>query len=82
MQIVGVLVLLAAGQANGKTLKEGIVGDSHIKPYNIVIIFMSQARRLLLLATPSCQRVPTMTTGLGSTAKDADHRMYIVICAT
>ena len=45
-QVVGVLVLLAAGQADGTTLKQGIVGDDHIEPYNIVIIFMSQARRV------------------------------------
>ena len=43
-QVVGLLVLLAAGQADGTTLKQGIVGDDRIKPYNIVIIFMSQAR--------------------------------------
>ena len=45
-QVVGLLVLLAAGQADGETLKQGIVGDEHIEPYNIVIIFMSQARRV------------------------------------
>ena len=42
-------MLLAAGQADGETLKQGIVGDDRIKPYNIVIIFMSQARRISLL---------------------------------
>ncbi len=46
-QVVGLLVLLAAGQADGETLKQGIVGDEHIEPYNIVIIFMSQARRVV-----------------------------------
>ena len=60
LQVVGVLVLLAAGQADGETLKQGVVGDSHIKPYNIVIIFMSQARASggpTQLRSPSpCQR--------------------------
>lgn len=39
---MGVLVLLAAGAANGDTLKVGIAGDKYLKPYGIVILFMSQ----------------------------------------
>jgi len=50
-QVVGLLVLLAAGQADGETLKQGIVGDEHIEPYNIVIIFMSQARCVFAVRT-------------------------------
>ena len=44
-KLVGVIVLLAASAADWTTVKQGIVGDSHIKPYNIVIIFMSQVSR-------------------------------------
>lgn len=40
--VVGVLVLLAAGAADGQTLRLGIAGDKYLKPYGIVILFMSQ----------------------------------------
>lgn len=40
--LVGVLVLLAAGAADGKTLRLGIAGDEYLKPYGIIILFMSQ----------------------------------------
>lgn len=36
-------MLLAASAANGDTLKVGIAGDEYLKPYGIVILFMSQA---------------------------------------
>ncbi len=42
--LAGVLVLLAAGAANGDTLRLGIAGDRFLKPYGIVILFMSQVR--------------------------------------
>jgi hypothetical protein len=45
--VVGVLVLLAAGAADGQTLKLGIVGDKYLKPYGIVILFMSQVMRVM-----------------------------------
>ena len=46
-KLVGVIVLLAARAADWTTIKQGIVGDSHMKPYNIVIIFMSQVGAML-----------------------------------
>ena len=62
-------MLLAAGQADGTTLKQGIVGDDRIKPYNIVIIFMSQARRAVRAADRDHQRCPR--TSLGTHEGDA-----------
>ena len=50
--VVGVLVLLAAGAANGQTLRLGIAGDKYLKPYGIVILFMSQV--LLVVCMTSC----------------------------
>jgi hypothetical protein len=44
--VVGVLVLLAAGAADGQTLRLGIAGDKYLKPYGIVILFMSQVMHL------------------------------------
>ena len=48
--LVGVLVLLAAGAANGQTLRLGIAGDKYLKPYGIVILFMSQVMHLHCMA--------------------------------
>lgn len=39
---MAVLVLLAAGAADGNTLKLGVVGDKYTEPYGVVILFMSQ----------------------------------------
>ena len=40
--LIAVLILLAAGAADGNTLKLGIMGDKYLKPYGIIILFMSQ----------------------------------------
>lgn len=45
--LVGVLVLLAARAADGETLRVGIVGDKYLKPYGIIILFVSQVRMRL-----------------------------------
>jgi hypothetical protein len=59
--VVGVLVLLAAGAANGQTLRLGIAGDKYLKPYGIVILFMSQVLlvlRMTGLLTSCTVRLP------------------------
>jgi Na+/H+ antiporter NhaD/arsenite permease-like protein len=41
--ILGVIILLIAGDCSSQALKLGFVGDDKVEPYAIIILFMSQA---------------------------------------
>jgi hypothetical protein len=41
--VLGTLVMLMTGVLDGQSLAAGIVGDEHMKPYGIVILFMALA---------------------------------------
>lgn len=43
MPVIGSLLMLAFGSLDGPAILRGIVGDEHIKPYSIAILFMSLA---------------------------------------
>lgn len=38
---IGLLVLLAATAADGNTIKRGIVGDESMRPYDVLVLFIS-----------------------------------------
>lgn len=42
--VIGVLLLLATTTINGSTIKLGIVGDENIKPYDVLVLFISLVR--------------------------------------
>jgi hypothetical protein len=39
--LIGVIVLLASTTINGSTIKLGIVGDENVKPYEVLVLFIS-----------------------------------------
>jgi hypothetical protein len=39
--VVGVILLLATTTINGSTIRLGIVGDENIKPYDVLVLFIS-----------------------------------------
>lgn len=41
--VVGALLMLCTGVLDGASFATGIVGDEHLKPYGIVILFMALA---------------------------------------
>ena len=41
--VIGVLLLLASTTINGSTIRLGIVGDADIKPYDVLVLFISLA---------------------------------------
>ncbi|RMD39870.1 hypothetical protein DV735_g5264, partial [Chaetothyriales sp. CBS 134920] len=41
--VIGVLLLLATTTINGSTIRLGIVGDQHVKPYDVLVLFTSLA---------------------------------------
>lgn len=38
---IGVLILLAATAADGNTIRRGIIGDAHMRPYDVLVLFIS-----------------------------------------
>lgn len=48
---IGLLVLLATTAADGETIKRGIVGDASMRPYDVLVLFISlvSQRQLSLL---------------------------------
>ncbi|RMZ75942.1 hypothetical protein DV738_g5240, partial [Chaetothyriales sp. CBS 135597] len=41
--VIGVILLLATTTINGTTIRLGIVGDQHVKPYDVLVLFISLA---------------------------------------
>ena len=46
--LVSVLVLLASGAIDGSVIKRGIIGADGVKPINIMALFISLVRRMML----------------------------------
>lgn len=41
--VIGVILLLATTTINGSTIKLGIIGDENVKPYDVLVLFISLA---------------------------------------
>ena len=41
--IIGVILLLASTTIHGSTIRLGIVGDENVKPYDVLVLFISLA---------------------------------------
>lgn len=57
--VAGTLLMLMTGVLDGQSFASGIVGDEHLKPYGIVILFMA------LAYMSSCKHVTTSAVGFG-----------------
>ena len=44
--VVGVILLLATTSINGNTIRLGIKGDENIKPYDVLVLFISLVRMI------------------------------------
>jgi hypothetical protein len=42
--VIGVVLLLATTTINGSTIKLGIKGDENVKPYDVLVLFISLVR--------------------------------------
>jgi hypothetical protein len=42
--VIGVILLLATTTINGNTIKLGVKGDENIKPYDVLVLFISLVR--------------------------------------
>lgn len=43
--LIGVVLLLATTTINGSTIRLGIVGDDNVKPYEVLVLFISLVSR-------------------------------------
>jgi hypothetical protein len=60
--VAGTLLMLMTGVLDGQSFASGIVGDEHLKPYGIVILFMA------LAYMSSCKHAITRAVGFGMSA--------------
>lgn len=52
--VAGAILMLCTGSLTGQTLAKGIVGDPHLKPYGIVILFLALAYISTSLDSTGC----------------------------
>lgn len=46
--LIGVIILLASTTIDGSTIRLGVKGDENVKPYDVLVLFISLVRLLLL----------------------------------
>eukprot|EP00878_Enallax_costatus_P028647 GHUV01030961.1.p1 GENE.GHUV01030961.1~~GHUV01030961.1.p1 ORF type:complete len:160 (-),score=10.49 GHUV01030961.1:365-844(-) len=52
--VAGAILMLCTGSLTGQTFAQGIVGDQHLKPYGIVILFLALAYISTSLDSTGC----------------------------
>lgn len=51
--VAGVILLLITTTINGSVLRSGIVGEEGVRPYDVLVLFISLVSPLLLLSRSS-----------------------------
>lgn len=46
--LIGVIILLASTTINGSTIRLGVKGDENVKPYDVLVLFISLVRRAIM----------------------------------